>query len=91
MYSVDTYTEQEFKFMQAIYPAYKRFYIKGKDEEGNFIFACKYIQENGLCGVYNKRLKMCKQYPIKKSKYPLILHEGCGYQVSQIKFQDYIK
>ena len=41
MYSFDTYTEREFKIMQFLYPAYKRFYIKGKDEEGNFIFACK--------------------------------------------------
>ena len=36
MYSVDTYTEKEFKIMQFLFPAYRRFYIKGKDEEGNF-------------------------------------------------------
>ena len=37
MYSVDTYTEKEFKIMQFLFPTYRRFYIKGKDEEGNFI------------------------------------------------------
>ena len=31
MYSKDTYTEKEFKIMQFLFPAYKRFYIKGKD------------------------------------------------------------
>ena len=33
MYSVDTYTEKEFKIMQFLFPTYRRFYIKGKDEE----------------------------------------------------------
>ena len=37
MYSYDTYTEKEFKIMQFLFPAYKRFYIKGKDEEGNLL------------------------------------------------------
>ena len=38
MYSYDTYTEKEFKIMQFLFPAYKRFYIKGRDDEGNLIF-----------------------------------------------------
>ena len=66
MYSFDTYTEKEFKIMQFLYPAYKRFYIKGKDEFGNFIFACKYVTKEGLCSVYDKRLAMCKRYPMPK-------------------------
>ena len=33
MYSVDTYTEKEFKIMQFLFPPYKRFYIKGRDED----------------------------------------------------------
>ena len=37
MYSVDTYTEKEFKIMQFLFPAYRRFYIKGKDEQGNLV------------------------------------------------------
>lgn len=91
MYSFDTYTEEEFKFMQILFPSYKRFYIKGKDEEGNFIFACKYVTEEGLCSVYNKRLKMCKVYPHKKILYPAKLHEGCGYNVIKKSFDDYLK
>ena len=51
MYSFDTYTEKEFKIMQFFFPTYRRFYIKGKDEEGNFIFACKLVTPTGnvLC------------------------------------------
>ncbi len=90
MYSFDTYNEQEFKFMQALFPSYKRFYIKGKDEDDNLIFACKYVSDEGLCTVYNKRLKMCKVYPAKKIMYPAKLHEGCGYKVLKKDFKDYL-
>ncbi len=91
MYSFDTYTPKEFKIMQFFYPAYRRFYIKGKDSEGNLIFACKYVTKEGLCSVYDKRLPMCKRYPLPKISYPAKLHEGCGYTVQEIKFSDYLK
>lgn len=91
MYSFDTYTEKEFKFMQLLFPSYKRFYIKGKDADGNFIFACKYVSEQGLCGVYNKRLAMCKRYPARFINFPASLHEGCGYTVLKKEFKDYCK
>lgn len=91
MYSFDTYTEQEFKFMQILFPSYKRFYIKGKDEQGNLIFACKYVSDDGLCSVYKKRLKMCKRYPCRKINYPAALHEGCGYKILKKTFQDYLQ
>ena len=91
MYSFDTYTEKEFKIMQFLFPAYRRFYIKGKDEDGNFIFACKYVTKEGLCSVYNKRLKMCRRYPVKRIYRPMKLHEGCGYKVEEKKFEDYLK
>ena len=90
MYSFDTYTEKEFKIMQFLYPAYKRFYIKGKDDEGNFIFACKHVSEEGLCTVYNKRLKMCKRYPVPRILYPANLHEGCGFKILKKEFKDYL-
>ena len=90
MYSFDTYTEKEFKIMQFLYPSYKRFYIKGKDEFGNLIFACKYVTDKGLCSVYDKRLRMCKRYPLPKINYPGELHEGCGYTVEKIKFNDFL-
>lgn len=91
MYSFDTYTEKEFKIMQFLYPAYKRFYIKGKDEDGNFIFACKYVGEDGLCTVYDKRLPMCRKYPAKAILYPAKMHDGCGFRVEKINFEDYLQ
>lgn len=91
MYSFDTYTEKEFKIMQFLFPSYKRFYIKGKDESGNLIFACKYVSKEGLCTVYEKRLQMCKKYPVKRIFSPMKLHEGCGFRVEEKKFEDYLK
>lgn len=91
MYSFDTYTEKEFKIMQFLFPAYKRFYIKGKDNDGNLIFACKYVTKDGLCSVYEKRLPMCKKYPAKKILYKAKLHDGCGYKIIDKTFDDYLK
>ena len=45
MYSFDTYTEKEFKIMQFLFPSYKRFYIKGKDEDGNLLLLRIYKQK----------------------------------------------
>ena len=90
MYSFDTYTTTDFKIMQFLFPAYRRFYIRGKDEDGNLIFACKYVTEEGLCSVYDKRLKMCRNYPAKKISYPGKLHEGCGYKVEDKSFEMYL-
>ena len=90
MYSIDTYTEKEFKIMQFLFPAYKRFYIKGKDEQGNLIFACKLVTKEGLCSDYKHRLRMCKNYPAKKISYPGKLHDGCGYRVEEKHFRDYL-
>ena len=56
MYSKDTYTEKEFKIMQFLFPAYKRFYIKGKDDDGNLIFACKLVTKDGLCSDYKNKV-----------------------------------
>lgn len=91
IYSVDTYTEKEFKLMQFFYPPYRRFYIKGKDEQGNFIFACKYIQDDGKCSVYNKRPNFCKTYPIQKYNRSLSLPDGCSYKFVKKEFKDFLE
>lgn len=91
MYSIDQYSPTDFKIMQLLFPAYRRFYIRGKDELGNLIFACKYVTEEGLCSVYKKRLKMCKNYPAKSIRFYGELHEGCGYKIKKPDFKNYLK
>ncbi len=90
MYSKDTYTEKEFKFMQFLYPSYRRFYIKGKDEEGNLIFACKLITPEGLCSDYKRRPSVCRRYPASKLGYNGKFHEGCGFKTQVKTFEDYL-
>ena len=91
IYSRDTFTEKEFKFMQFIYPPYRRFYIKNKDNLGNLVFACKYVQPDGKCAVYAKRPKFCKTYPIPKHNYSLTMPEGCGYKFVKKEFKEFLE
>lgn len=90
VYSIDMESEQEFKFMQLLFPAYRRFYLKGKDEEGHLVFACKFVSEDGLCTVYEKRPRLCRNFPAKSLKYCAKLFDGCGYKVEKKNFKDYL-
>ena len=91
MYSVDTYTEDEFELTTKIFPKYKRFKIIGRDEYDNLVFACNLLDENGLCSDYSNRLKMCKNYPNARINSAGKLHETCGYKIIPEKsFNDYI-
>ena len=63
---------------------------KGKDEDGNLIFACKLVTKDGLCSDYAHRLPMCRKYPAKRIFYPAKLHDGCGYKVNIKSFKDYL-
>lgn len=92
MYSIDTYTEEEFKLMTRFFPKYRRFKIIGRDEFENLVFACKLLDENGLCSDYKNRLKMCKNYPGPRLNAGGKLHKNCGYKIIPEKsFEDYLK
>ena len=77
--------------IRLVFPAYRRFYIKGKDENGNLIFACKLVTKDGLCSDYKHRLPMCRKYPAKKVKFYAKLPDGCGYKINKKDFKDYLK
>ncbi|GBF23170.1 YkgJ family protein [Candidatus Gastranaerophilus sp. (ex Termes propinquus)] len=90
MYCQNVDTKGEFKVMQFLYPSYRRLYIKGEDAQGNLVFACKDVTSEGLCAVYKKRPKFCKEYPKARAKWAGGLHGGCGYEISLKKFEDYL-
>lgn len=90
IYSAYMYSEKEFKFMQFIFPSYRRFFIKGKDELGNFVFGCKYLRKDGLCSVYDKRPLMCRNYPAKKLAVFADMPDGCGYKIIRKNFKDFL-
>ncbi len=91
IYSIDTFSEKEFKFMQLIYPPYRRFYIKEVDENGHFIFACKYVLPDGRCSVYSKRPRVCRQYPVARHNCSLTLPDGCGYKFVKKEFKEFLE
>ena len=93
MYSLDTYTEEEFELFTKIYPEYKRFKVIGKDENGHLILACKLIDEYNLCPDYKNRLAMCKDYPNPdKIRSGGRLYSRCTYRlVPEKSFENYLE
>jgi len=82
--------EKEFAIMQKIFPHYKRFFITGKDKNGEYILSCKYLSKDNKCSVYNKRPLVCRNYPRKYVYFNAELIEGCGYRVVKKEFKDYL-
>lgn len=89
IYAAYMYSEKDFELMKKIFPSYRRFYIKGKDEHGNLIFACQYLKNN-LCSVYDKRPRLCRSYPQKRLARYAKMPDGCGYTVVKKSFKDYL-
>ena len=88
----DAYDEKDFKLTQFFFPMYKRFEIKGKDENGDLILACKLLNEDGTCSVYDKRPKLCRRFPNKILYFQGVLQDGCGFKVEpEKKFKDWLK
>lgn len=84
--------EKDFKLTQFFIPMYRRFVIKGKDENGDLILGCTLQNPDGTCSVYNKRPKLCKNYPGKYLYFQGVLPEGCGFKIEPEKsFDDYLK
>lgn len=91
MYSLDSYTREEFELMVKFFPKYKRLKIIGRDEFGNFVYACTMLTEEGLCSDYKNRLDMCKKYPCLKLNNGGELHKTCGFKIIPEKsFEDYL-
>lgn len=82
--------EKELKFMQFIFPWYKRFYILKKNENGEIVLSCKHLAENGTCSVYKMRPFVCRNYPQKKINFNAEMIDGCGYKVVKKEFKDYL-
>ena len=87
-------SEVEFQKMQEFDKKYRNFEISGKGENGELLFRCKALKENGSCGVYRFRSVNCRLYPRINQKFvydggvPL---DGCGYSFSvNKKLKDYL-
>ncbi len=83
--------EKEFKLMQFFFPHYKRFFIHKIDNEGNLVLTCKYLDDDGLCSVYDKRPKLCRNYPRRTISFNAEMIDGCGFKIIKKEFKDYLK
>ena len=89
LYSLDDYTALDFKITQFLFPKYRRFKIRGKDESGNLVLECTWIQDDNTCKYYDKRLDLCKNFPNVKYGSLGAVPEGCGFKLVPInKFDD---
>jgi len=81
--------EAEFAELQQRNPEYVGFMPISKDEHG-LRFACKHLQPDNRCGIYQDRPSFCQQYPSEKGI--LLggqLAEGCGYSFAPwVTFQE---
>jgi len=86
--------EAEFERMKSFDKKYTNFEINGKGQQGELLFKCKALREDGKCGVYKFRSINCRLYPKISQKFvynggvPL---DGCGYKfVANKQFKDYL-
>ena len=87
----DATDERDFKLTQFFFPMYRRFVIKGKDENGDLILGCTLQNSDGTCSVYEKRPKLCRNFPKKYLYFNGVLQDGCGFKVEpEKKFKDYL-
>jgi len=83
--------EKDFKLTQFFIPMYRRFAIRGKDENGDLIVGCTLQNQDGTCSVYEKRPKFCRDYPKKFLNFYGVFQDGCGYKAEPEKnFEDYL-
>ncbi len=87
-------TEEEFARMKNFDKKYKNFEINGIGKNGELLFRCKALNDNGKCSVYHFRSINCRLYPKINQKFvydggvPL---DGCGYSFTVNKnFKDYL-
>lgn len=51
---------------------------KGKDPDKITFFHCKYVLQDGRCGVHEDRPEGCRRYPFPYKT--MLFHPGCGYE-----------
>ncbi len=66
-------------------PEFGRFIYIETDAEGFLVFRCSLITKEGLCGDYENRLPLCRNFPEKTLPfYGGALPSGCGYYFQEV-------
>jgi Fe-S-cluster containining protein len=62
---------------------------KGQDPDAISFFKCKYVLDDGRCGVHEDRPVGCRVYPIPHKN--TIFHPGCGFEQQGVQNWSRIK
>ncbi len=74
-------TEEEFNQLKEVFPEYRRFKMKERDEDGLLRFTCKYVGEDNRCGDYYGRPSICRAYPNEELFVKGgVIASHCGYK-----------
>ena len=79
-------SDEEFETLKQVFPEYERFDFQGIDEEGHYLFKCRFLNGDFLCADHRRRPFICRKYPDQK----LLLLGGklvskCGYSFLPVK------
>lgn len=58
------------------------FHVVGRGDGGELIFRCGYVKQDGGCGIYRWRPRLCRVYPLLPFFSPPKLLPGCGYRTA---------
>lgn len=56
------------------------FNVVGRGDGGELIFKCGYLKQDGGCGIYRWRPRLCRVYPLLPFFAPPKILPGCGYR-----------
>jgi Fe-S-cluster containining protein len=62
---------------------------KGQNPDAISFFKCKYVLDDGRCGVHEDRPVGCRVYPIPHKN--TIFHPGCGFEQQGVQNWSRIK
>lgn len=78
--------EEEFEQLKDVFPEYERFYIRGRHPDGNPLFTCKFLGDDGKCKDYQNRPLICREYPNEKIlQTGGILVSTCGFRFVPVR------
>ncbi len=77
--------KEDFVRLLEVQPEYGRFSIVETDKQGFLVFSCSLITPSGLCGDYENRLPLCRNFPEKSLPFcGGSLPSGCGYSFREV-------
>jgi len=66
----------------AYHRAMHRFEVTGRGPDGEVVFACAHVRQDGRCGIYRRRPLLCRNFPTRPFFEPPGILPGCGFAMA---------